>query len=525
MFNLKSILLSYSNTLYNTDKAISLSEKLFVDEEDFSSDDDSLEIEGGFVKNVADGIATISSLQNSVGFSELVIFESGVVGLIIDISEDTVRALILGNEALVLQGDYVEPTYSIVSIPVGTNLLGRVVDALGNPLDGEKLEVETYLPVELDAPGIVEREPVNQTLRTGMTSIDVLIPIGRGQRELIIGDRQTGKSTVALDTIISHRDLKIDDLYKIAAVYVVIGQKRSSVLEIVNTLKRNNAFNYTTIVAATAAEAAGLQYLAPYSGATIAEFFRDNQMDSVIIYDDLSKQATAYRQMSLLLGRSPAREAYPGDVFYLHSRLLERAAKLSADHGNGSLTAFPIVETQLDDVSAYIPTNLISITDGQIYLDTQMFRNGFRPALNSTLSVSRVGSLAQIAAVKELAGRLKLELAQYREVESFAVFGANLDEVTKLRLSRGVRLLELLKQKAHSPLEFYEQALLVYTGLSGSLDKINLESVVEFKKVLSILCKDENFVSAIVPSLSVSKNERSFVSGAIASYLTSSFNK
>lgn len=429
----------------------------------------------GLVIATGDGVATVLGL-NRVKAGEIVKFEEkGVRGIVLNLEKHFVRVAIFGNDQMVSQGHAVTCQSGIISIPTGVKLLGRVVDSLGNVIDGgakPQYDMTEYDLVEVKAPGIIDRQSVKEPVQTGIVAVDSMIPIGRGQRELIIGDRQTGKTAIAVDTIINQKEAHLSETTdKIYCVYVAVGQKRSTVAQLVERLRKENALFYTTVVAATASEAAAMQYIAPYSGATIGEYFRDNNKHSLIIYDDLSKQAVAYRQMSLLLRRPPGREAYPGDVFYLHSRLLERAAKLSSELGGGSMTALPIIETQQGDVSAYIPTNVISITDGQIFLEKELFNRGIIPAINVGLSVSRIGSAAQVKAMKQVAGSLKLELAQYREVEAFVSFAADLDEATLQTLARGMRLVELLKQKQFSPLTVEEQIALIYAGLSGSLDK------------------------------------------------------
>lgn len=430
---------------------------------------------------MADGVATVAGLDNVLS-GELVVLNSTIKGLALNIEKRYVKVVIFGNESSVSQGDIVERTASIVNVPVGVNLLGRIVDALGNPLDDAgDIEADGFADVDVKAPGIITRKSVHEPMQTGIIAVDSMVPIGRGQRELIIGDRQTGKTTIAIDTIINHRNLKEDDTRKLYCVYVAVGQKCSTVTQIVEKLNAENARDYTIVVSSTASDAASLQFLAPYSGCTIAEYFRDNQAHSLIIYDDLSKQAVAYRQMSLLLRRPPSREAYPGDVFYLHSRLLERAAKLSDAFGAGSLTALPVIETQAGDVSAYIPTNVISITDGQIFLESELFFKGVRPAINVGLSVSRVGSAAQPKVMKAVAGSLKLELAQYREVEAFASFGSELDEATQHTLTRGVRLIEILNQRPYFPLPLYYQIVLIYAATRGFFDRLEVAKVSKFK--------------------------------------------
>jgi len=445
--------------------------------------------EVGQVLSVGDGIARIYGLDN-VQAGEMVGFADGSKGMALNLESDNVGVVIFGDDKNIKEGDTVKRTGSIVDVPVGKELLGRVVDGLGNPIDG-KDALDKGLKrnrVEVKAPGIIPRQSVSEPVQTGLKAIDSLIPIGRGQRELIIGDRQTGKTAVAIDTIINQKEINQsgDEKQKLYCIYVAIGQKRSTVAQIVKTLQDAGAMEYTTIVSATASDPAPLQFLAPYTGCTIGEYFRDNGMHALIIYDDLSKQAVAYRQMSLLLRRPPGREAYPGDVFYLHSRLLERAAKLNDENGGGSLTALPIIETQAGDVSAYIPTNVISITDGQIFLETELFNQGIRPAVNVGLSVSRVGSAAQTKAMKKVSGSIKLELAQYREMAAFAQFGSDLDASTQRLLNRGSKLTELLKQKQYSPMSVAEQVISVFCGVKGYLDDIDLKDISEFEnKILS----------------------------------------
>jgi len=458
--------------------------------------------EVGKVLSVGDGIARIFGLDN-VQAGEMVEFEDGSKGMALNLESDNVGVVIFGDDRKIKEGSLVKRTGSIVDAPVGKELLGRVLDGLGNPIDGkenlsEKIERKR---VEVKAPGIIPRQSVNEPMQTGLKAIDTLIPVGRGQRELIIGDRQTGKTAVAIDTIINQKVVNEsdDEKKKLYCIYVAIGQKRSTVAQIVKTLEDAGAMKYTTVVAATASDAAPLQFLAPYTGCTIGEYFRDNGMHALIIYDDLSKQAVAYRQMSLLLRRPPGREAYPGDVFYLHSRLLERAAKLSDANGGGSLTALPIIETQAGDVSAYIPTNVISITDGQIFLETQLFNQGIRPAVNVGLSVSRVGSAAQTKAMKKVAGSIKLELAQYREMAAFAQFGSDLDAATQKLLNRGSKLTELLKQNQYSPLTVAEQVITVFTGVRGYLDDVKLDQIKNFEK--DILEKIKNEKNEIISTI------------------------
>jgi F-type H+-transporting ATPase subunit alpha len=443
--------------------------------------------EVGTVLTVGDGIARVYGLQNVMA-GELVQFPaSGLKGMALNLETDNVGIVIFGDDKSVREGDTVSRTGSIVDVPVGKGLLGRVVDGLGNPIDGKGPIVATERKrVEVKAPGIIPRKSVHEPMQTGIKAIDALIPIGRGQRELVIGDRQTGKTAVILDTIINQKPINQgdDESKKLYCIYVAIGQKRSTVAQLVKTLEENGAMEYSIVVAATASDPAPMQYIAPYTGCTMGEYFRDNAMHAVIFYDDLSKQAVAYRQMSLLLRRPPGREAYPGDVFYLHSRLLERAAKMNDDFGNGSLTALPVIETQAGDVSAYIPTNVISITDGQIFLETELFFKGIRPAVNVGLSVSRVGSAAQIKAMKQVAGKIKLELAQYREMAAFAQFASDLDSTTQALLARGARLTELLKQPQYKPVPVEEQVVSIFAGTRGYLDRIPVNKVGEFERRL-----------------------------------------
>ncbi|MDR6292290.1 MULTISPECIES: F0F1 ATP synthase subunit alpha [Inquilinus] len=449
--------------------------------------------EVGQVLSVGDGVARVYGLD-AVQAGEMVEFPGGIKGMALNLETDNVGIVIFGEDRDIKEGDTVKRTGAIVEVPVGRGLLGRVVDALGNPIDGKGPITDAKLSrVEVKAPGIIPRKSVHEPMQTGLKSIDALTPVGRGQRELIIGDRQTGKTAVAIDAILNQREINKsgDESQKLYCIYVAIGQKRSTVAQIVKTLEEYGALEYTIVVAATASEPAPLQFLAPYTGAAMGEFFRDNGMHGLIIYDDLSKQAVAYRQMSLLLRRPPGREAYPGDVFYLHSRLLERAAKMNDEHGGGSLTALPIIETQAGDVSAYIPTNVISITDGQIFLETGLFYKGVRPAINVGLSVSRVGSAAQIKAMKQVAGRIKLELAQYREMESFAQFASDLDASTQKLLARGARLTELLKQPQFSPLPVEEQVASIFAGVRGHLDTVPANRVSDFEKGLLDALRDE----------------------------------
>jgi len=440
----------------------------------------------GRVLSVGDGIARIYGLDN-VQAGELVEFPGGIKGMALNLEADNVGAVIFGDDRGIKEGDTVKRTGDIVSVPVGRGLLGRVVDGLGNPIDGKgPIDSSENRMVEVKAPGIIPRKSVHEPMQTGLKAIDSLVPIGRGQRELIIGDRQTGKTAVAIDTIINQKPVNAqdDESKKLYCIYVAVGQKRSTVAQIVKSLEEAGAMEYSIVVAATASDPAPLQFLAPYAGCAMGEFFRDNGMHSLIVFDDLSKQAVAYRQMSLLLRRPPGREAYPGDVFYLHSRLLERAAKLNDDEGAGSMTALPIIETQAGDVSAYIPTNVISITDGQIFLETELFFQGIRPAINVGLSVSRVGSAAQIKAMKQVSGTIKLDLAQYREMAAFAQFGSDLDASTQRLLARGERLTEVLKQGQYSPLPVEEQVVAIFTGVNGYLDDIDTGEVTRFEAAL-----------------------------------------
>ena len=439
--------------------------------------------EVGSVLSVGDGIARIHGLDN-VQAGEMVEFEDGTKGMALNLESDNVGVVIFGSDTAIKEGTTAKRTGAIVDVPVGKALLGRVVDALGNPIDGKgPIETTERRRVEVKAPGIIPRKSVHEPVQTGLKALDALVPVGRGQRELIIGDRQTGKTAVAIDTFINQKEINKsgDESQKLYCIYVAIGQKRSTVAQIVRALEENGAMEYSIVVAATASEPAPMQYLAPYAGVTMGEFFRDNGMHAVIVYDDLSKQAVAYRQMSLLLRRPPGREAYPGDVFYLHSRLLERAAKMNDDNGNGSLTALPIIETQAGDVSAYIPTNVISITDGQIYLETDLFYQGVRPAISVGLSVSRVGSAAQIKAIKQVAGKVKLDLAQYRELAAFAQFGSDLDAATRARLDRGQRIVELFKQKQYNPIPVEEQVAVMWAMQNGYLDAVPVERVKDYQ--------------------------------------------
>ncbi|MFT4570952.1 MAG: F-type H+-transporting ATPase subunit alpha [Hyphomicrobiaceae bacterium] len=434
--------------------------------------------ETGTVLSTADGIARIHGLDRAAA-GELLEFESGVFGMVLNLEADNVGAAVFGDRETVTEGSEVKRTGRIAEVPVGEELLGRVVNALGQPIDGlGDLKTSETRRIELKAPGIVDRQPVEEPLQTGIKAIDAMIPVGRGQRELIIGDRQTGKTAIALDTIINQKSEGV------VCIYVAIGQKRSSVAQVVERLKKHGAMDYTIVVAATASEAAPLQFLSAYTGVTMGEYFRDSGKHALIVYDDLSKQAVAYRELSLLLRRPPGREAYPGDVFYLHSRLLERAAKMSDERGGGSLTALPIIETQSGDVSAYIPTNVISITDGQIYLETDLFYSGVRPAVNVGLSVSRVGGAAQIKAMKKIAGTMRLDLAQYREMAAFAQFGSDLDAATQRQLARGERLVEVLKQDQYVPMDIAEQIVVIFAATKGYLDEVPIENVGRYEREL-----------------------------------------
>lgn len=434
--------------------------------------------ETGIVLSVGDGIARIYGLENAMA-GELIQFPGDEMGMVLNLEEDNVGAAILGEDFLIKEGDLVRRTGRIVEVPVGEAMRGRVVDPLGRPIDGKgPIETNEYRRIELKAPGIVKRQPVSEPLQTGVKPIDGMIPIGRGQRELIIGDRQTGKTAIALDTIINQKGQDV------ICIYVAVGQKRSTVAQVVEKLRQHGAMDYTIVVSATASEPAPLLFIAPYTGCTMGEYYRDSGQHALAIYDDLSKHAVAYRQLSLLLRRPPGREAYPGDVFYLHSRLLERAAKMSDEDGGGSLTALPIIETQAGDVSAYIPTNVISITDGQIFLETDLFYAGIRPAVNVGLSVSRVGGSAQVKAMKQVAGRLRLELAQYREMAAFAQFGADLDRATQLQLARGSRLTEILKQPQYMPLPVEKQIVIIYAATNGYIDEFELEVLGRYEEEL-----------------------------------------
>lgn len=455
----------------------------------------------GRVVSVGDGIARVYGL-NKIQAGEMVEFANGVKGMALNLENENVGIVVFGSDTAIKEGDIVKRTGSIVDVPVGRQMLGRVVDALGLPIDGKVQESATLARrrVEVKAPGIISRKSVHEPMQTGLKAVDSLVPIGRGQRELIIGDRQTGKTAIAIDTILNQKQINAasrSDSEKLYCVYVAIGQKRSTVAQLVKILSEAGALEYSIIVAATASDPAPLQFLAPYSGCAMGEYFRDNGMHALIIYDDLSKQSVAYRQMSLLLRRPPGREAFPGDVFYLHSRLLERAAKMSDDTGAGSLTALPVIETQAGDVSAYIPTNVISITDGQIFLETELFYRGIRPAINVGLSVSRVGSAAQLKAMKQVCGSLKLELAQYREVAAFAQFGSDLDAATQYLLNRGARLTEVLKQPQYSPIPIEKQIVVIYAAVKGYLDQIPISSISQYEQEL-LKSIDPSILSTIV---------------------------
>ena len=451
---------------------------------DFNNAPETAEI--GTILSVGDGVARVDGLDR-VQSGELVEFADGTKGMALNLEEDNVGIVIFGDDRAIEEGQHVKRSGSVVQVPVGKGLLGRVVNALGEPIDGKgPIKADDHYPIERKAPGVIDRQSVTEPMQTGIKALDALVPVGRGQRELIIGDRQTGKTTIALDTILNQREINAtgDEKQKLYCIYVCIGQKRSTLAQIVKTLEENGALDYTIIVAATASEPAPLQFLAPYSGCAMGEFFRDNGMHALIVYDDLSKQAVAYRQMSLLLRRPPGREAYPGDVFYLHSRLLERAAKMSDARGGGSLTALPVIETQAGDVSAYIPTNVISITDGQIFLESELFYKGIRPAISVGLSVSRVGSNAQIKAMKQVAGTIKLELAQYREMEAFSQFASDLDASTQKMLGRGRRMTELLKQRQSAPLSVTEQVVSLYAGTKGFIDNVAVDKVTLFESMM-----------------------------------------
>jgi F-type H+-transporting ATPase subunit alpha len=484
---------------------------------------DSAISEVGQVLSVGDGVARVYGLDN-VEAGEMVEFPGGIRGMALNLESDNVGVVIFGDDSGIKEGDTVRRTNAIVEVPVGKGLLGRVVDALGNPIDGKgPIVAAERRRVDVKAPGIVPRRSVHEPMQTGLKAIDTLVPIGRGQRELIIGDRQTGKTAVALDAILNQKTVNqsADESKKLYCVYVAIGQKRSTVANLVRTLEEYGALEYSIIVAATASEPAPLQFLAPYAGCAMGEYFRDNGMHALIVYDDLSKQAVAYRQMSLLLRRPPGREAYPGDVFYLHSRLLERAAKMNADHGSGSLTALPIIETQAGDVSAYIPTNVISITDGQIFLETGLFFKGVRPAINVGISVSRVGSSAQIKAMKQVSGRIKLDLAQFREMEAFSQFASDLDATTQKMLARGTRLTELLKQPQFSPLAVEEQVVSIFAGTRGYLDTVAVRDVVRFEREMlsAIRSKHGEILDSIRTDRELKKDTEAKLSAALEQFV------
>jgi F-type H+-transporting ATPase subunit alpha len=482
--------------------------------------------ETGQVLSVGDGIARVFGLQNIMA-GEMVEFPSaGLRGMALNLETDNVGVVIFGDDKQIREGDTVSRTGSIVEVPVGPGLLGRVLDGLGNPIDGKgAVDAVERRRVEVKAPGIIPRKSVHEPMQTGLKAIDALIPIGRGQRELIIGDRQTGKTAVIIDTIINQKGINAgdDDKKKLFCIYVAIGQKRSTVAQLVRTLEENGAMQYSIVVAATASDPAPMQFLAPYTGCTMGEYFRDNARHAVIFYDDLSKQAVAYRQMSLLLRRPPGREAYPGDVFYLHSRLLERAAKMNDSFGAGSLTALPVIETQAGDVAAYIPTNVISITDGQIFLETELFFRGIRPAVNVGLSVSRVGSAAQVKAMKQVAGRIKLELAQYREMAAFAQFSSDLDASTQQLLARGSRLTELLKQPQYSPLPIEEQVVAIFSGVRGYLDKIDVGKIGGFESrfIAELKSKDPGILEAIRTDLELKPDTEKKLTGFLDDFAKS----
>ncbi len=468
--------------------------------------------ETGTILTVGDGIARIYGLENAMA-GELLLFPHDIYGMVLNLEEDNVGAALFGEDIEISEGDEVKRTGRIVEVPVGEALLGRVVNALGQPIDGKgPIDTDQARRVEVKAPGIVDRQSVSEPLQTGLKAIDSMVPIGRGQRELIIGDRQTGKTAVALDTIINQKNT---DVY---CIYVAIGQKRSTVAQVVAKLEEHGAMEYTTVVASTASEPAPLQFISPYTGVTMGEYFRDSGKHALIIYDDLSKQAVAYRQLSLLLRRPPGREAYPGDVFYVHSRLLERAAKMSDERGGGSLTALPIIETQAGDVSAYIPTNVISITDGQIFLESDLFYSGIRPAINVGLSVSRVGGSAQVKAMKQVAGTLRLDLAQYREMAAFAQFGSDLDKTTQAMLARGVRLVEILKQDQYSPFTMEKQVVIIYAAINGFLDDYDVEVLLRYEAELF------NFLAANYSSVIDAVKEKKKIDDEVKGNLEDALN-
>ncbi len=506
-------------------KAAEISSILKDQIKNFGTDAEVTEI--GKVLSVGDGIARVHGLDE-IKAGEMVEFDGGIAGMALNLEKDNVGIVIFGSDKDIKEGDTVKRTGSIVDVPAGKGLLGRVVNALGNPIDGKgALKNVKRARVETKAPGIMPRQSVHEPMQTGLKAIDSLIPIGRGQRELIIGDRQTGKTAIAIDTFLNQKAVNDaagkDESKKLFCIYVAVGQKRSTVAQIVKTLEENGALDYTIVVAATASDPAPMQFLAPYSAATMGEYFRDNGMHAVIVYDDLSKQAVAYRQMSLLLRRPPGREAYPGDVFYLHSRLLERAAKLNSDNGSGSLTALPVIETQGGDVSAFIPTNVISITDGQIFLETELFYKGIRPAVNVGLSVSRVGSSAQIKAMKQVAGTIKLDLAQYREMAAFAQFASDLDASTRQLLARGERLTELLKQPQYSPLSVEEQVCVIYSGVKGYLDKISINQIGDFEKALlqTLNSKGSSIITSITKDKALTEKSEKDLQKIIEDLLSS----
>ena len=506
-------------------KAAEISSILKDQIKNFGTDAEVTEI--GKVLSVGDGIARVHGLDE-IKAGEMVEFDGGIAGMALNLEKDNVGIVIFGSDKDIKEGDTVKRTGSIVDVPAGKGLLGRVVDALGNPIDGKgALKNVKRARVETKAPGIMPRQSVHEPMQTGLKAIDSLIPIGRGQRELIIGDRQTGKTAIAIDTFLNQKAVNDaagkDDSKKLFCIYVAVGQKRSTVAQIVKTLEENGALDYTIVVAATASDPAPMQFLAPYSAATMGEYFRDNGMHAVIVYDDLSKQAVAYRQMSLLLRRPPGRESYPGDVFYLHSRLLERAAKLNSDNGSGSLTALPVIEKQGGDVSAFIPTNVISITDGQIFLETELFYKGIRPAVNVGLSVSRVGSSAQIKAMKQVAGTIKLDLAQYREMAAFAQFASDLDASTRQLLARGERLTELLKQPQYSPLSVEEQVCVIYSGVKGYLDKISINQIGDFEKALlqTLNSKGSSIITSITKDKALTEKSEKDLQKIIEDLLSS----
>lgn len=468
----------------------------------------------GKVMEVGDGIAKISGLDNCMS-GELLSFDNDVYAMALNLEENSVGAVMLGLDKDIKEGHTVKRTGNVVQVPVGEELLGRVVNALGQPIDAKgPIKASTYMPIERNAPGIIERQKVNQPLQTGIKAIDSMIPIGRGQRELIIGDRQTGKTTIAIDTIINQKGKDV------ICVYVAIGQKLSTVVQVVETLEKSGAMDYTVVVAATASELAPLQYIAPYAGCTMGEYFMDKGKHVLCIYDDLSKHAVAYRALSLLLRRPPGREAYPGDVFYLHSRLLERAAKLSDDKGGGSLTALPIIETQAGDVSAYIPTNVISITDGQIFLETELFHSGVRPAVNPGISVSRVGGDAQVKPMKKVAGTLRLDYSQYRELQAFSQFGSDLDADTKARLDQGERIVEILKQEQNSPFKVEEQVMIIYAANHGYLKEVELEKIREYEKGLFSFMRENypDLGTSMIEENNISKEQEELLNKALGEY-------